>query len=86
MALLPLDHPRRKHLMPFGAGSRVCVGEQFALRRLFIYTAFLAQTFDLRPDDFISKPVSCDPRTYTAGMVLVSPSYRIRMLARAAAQ
>ncbi len=47
--LIPADHERRKHLMPFGAGTRLCLGEPFALARLFIWTARLIQRFRIVP-------------------------------------
>ena len=34
--LVPADHPNRRNVMPFGAGHRVCVGEVFALSRMFL--------------------------------------------------
>ena len=79
--LLIADHPNRKHLLAFGAGMRVCVGEIFALRRLFIFTTFILQSFNLLPDD-ICGMTSCDPRTYAVGIVLCPPTYRIKLLRR----
>ena len=43
------DHPARKHLLPFGAGTRVCVGETFAIARLFLWTVGLVHRFTVRP-------------------------------------
>ncbi len=43
------DHPNRKHLMPFGAGPRVCLGESLALTRLFVWTASMIQKFRIAP-------------------------------------
>ncbi|ELT98191.1 hypothetical protein CAPTEDRAFT_63656, partial [Capitella teleta] len=37
------SHENRKHLMPFGAGTRVCVGEILAIGRLFLLLAMMAQ-------------------------------------------
>ena len=79
--LLTADHPNRKHLLAFGAGMRVCVGEVFALRRLFLFTAYIAQSFNLFPDDS-NDMTSCDPRYYTTGLVLYPPSFRIKMISR----
>ncbi len=42
---LPADHPNRKHVLPFGAGPRVCVGEVFAMARLFLWTSALVNKF-----------------------------------------
>ncbi|XP_007530762.2 steroid 17-alpha-hydroxylase/17,20 lyase-like [Erinaceus europaeus] len=51
--------PERKHLitpsmsyLPFGAGSRTCLGENLARQELFLFMAWLLQRFDLEvPDD-----------------------------------
>ncbi len=47
--LLPPDHPNRKHLLPFGAGPRVCLGEVFAMTRLFLWTAAVIGKFEITP-------------------------------------
>ncbi len=47
--LLPPDHGNRKHLLPFGAGPRVCLGEVLAMTRLFLWTAEIVNKFDIRP-------------------------------------
>lgn len=78
-ALLPPSHPVNRHLMPFGAGPRVCAGETFALKRLFLFAASIAQSFDLHPG---SSVVTCDPRSYLDGFVLSPPDYTITMVTR----
>ncbi len=52
---LAADHPNRKHLLPFSAGPRVCVGEVFAMARLFLWTSTLVNKF------VISTAAGCDP-------------------------
>ncbi len=47
--LVSPDHPNRKHLMPFGAGPRVCLGEVFAMTRLFLWTAAVINKFEITP-------------------------------------
>ncbi len=47
--LLPPEHPNRKHLMPFSAGVRVCVGQQFTHIRIFLFLANLFQRFHIVP-------------------------------------
>ena len=42
---LPPDHPNRKHVLPFGAGPRVCLGEAFAKTRLFLWTVAVLTKF-----------------------------------------
>ncbi len=43
--LLPADHPNRKRLLPFSAGPRGCLGEVFAMARLFLWTSALVNKF-----------------------------------------
>ncbi len=47
--LLPPDHPNRKHVLPFGAGPRVYLGEVFARTRIFLWTAAVVNRFKFKP-------------------------------------
>ena len=78
--LKPADHPIRKHLLVFGAGPRACVGEQFALKRLFIFTASLMQNFDLHPEQENLTP--CDYNSYENGSILHHKPYKVRLMSR----
>lgn len=77
--LVAADHPNRKHVLAFGAGPRVCVGEVFAMKRLFIFTTSIIQAFELQAGDVT---VSCDPRLFATGNVLFPPDYVIKLLPR----
>ena len=77
--LLPADHPYRKHLMPFGGGIRVCLGESLALGRLFLLFTTLAQMFDIEEG---TTKVSADSRDFLRGSILASPDYDVRLLPR----
>lgn len=79
--LLPAEHPHRKNLMGFGAGPRQCVGELFALRRLFYIITHTLQTFTLEPD--LDGLVTCDPRAYEFGLILTPNSFRVKLIERA---
>jgi cytochrome P450 len=77
--VLPADHPRRRRLMAFGGGPRICVGEIFALRRLFIFIVSLAQAFDLSAGD---KLVTCKWEDYNNGLILTQKPFTLRLTAR----
>ena len=77
--LLPADHPNRKHMLQFGAGPRVCVGEAFALKRLFIFTASLVQKFDLQQGN--KNLVPCDYDSYETESLLHHKPYKVRLVA-----
>ncbi len=47
--LLPPDHPNRKHVLPFSAGPRVCLGEVFARTRIFLWTAAVVGRYRIKP-------------------------------------
>ncbi len=70
--ILPADHPNRKHLLPFSAGPRVCIGEVFAMARLFLWTSTLVNKF------VINGTPGCDqqwmdPDQHGDDSVLLSP-------------
>ncbi|ELT93815.1 hypothetical protein CAPTEDRAFT_99614 [Capitella teleta] len=72
--LVSASHPNRRHLMPFGAGPRVCLGEVLAKTRIFLIIASLAQKFEILPGD-ISAP--SDPRQLEHGALLASAEFEI---------
>ena len=78
-SLLPPEHANRKHLLQFGAGIRVCVGEVFALKRLFIFITSMLQAFDIKPAGEI---VTCDARAYLPGTVLRQSPYSVKINSR----
>lgn len=77
--ILDKSHPNRQHLMPFGAGIRVCLGEQMGLSRLFLLVASVAQVFELKTGP---KKVSCDPRDFSGTGVLDPLPFEIVALER----
>ena len=77
--VLPVDHPNRKHLMPFGAGNRVCVGEVFAMSRMFLILTRILQNFTVLPETSIEAQPSCDPRAMEMGFLIMSPPFKVRM-------
>ncbi|XP_064596440.1 cytochrome P450 2U1-like [Liolophura sinensis] len=79
--LLSADHPNRKNLLPFGIGRRSCVGEAFAKSRMFLFITTLLQRFHFTRDP--TKPLpSCDPRTYTGGLVFSPYPYYVTVTKR----
>ncbi|ELT93920.1 hypothetical protein CAPTEDRAFT_34811, partial [Capitella teleta] len=45
--LISGSHPNRRHMMPFSAGPRVCLGKALAKSRLFLVIASLMQKFEI---------------------------------------
>ncbi len=78
--ILPVDHPRRKHVLQFGAGIRMCVAEGFALMRLLIFVATIVQAFDILPGEGI--PVSYNPITFKKANPLTPLSYKVKLISR----
>ena len=71
--LLPADHPNRKHLMPFGAGMRVCLGESLALARLFLWTAITVQRFQIRPAEDNDSDINLPENFNFKGILSLKP-------------
>ncbi len=74
--LLPPNHQRRKHLLAFSSGVRVCPGEQFALARLFLWLTNLMKRFEIIPAEAndVSK---IEPDTFRLAFLLYPPRYRV---------
>ncbi len=67
---LPADHANRKHVVGFGAGPRVCIGETFAMARLFLWTSALVTKFVINKGAGVA-PDWMDPNRHADnGMVL----------------
>jgi cytochrome P450 len=79
-ALLPGDHPNRKHMLEFGAGPRMCVGEAFAQKRMFIFLTSLLQAFDLQPGN--DPLVPCDYSSFVMKGLLCQRPYSVKLTAR----
>ena len=72
------DHPNRKRMLAFGAGPRVCVGEVFALNRLFILLAGMMQKLRILPETTIDEQLSMDPRNMIMGTLMTMKPYKVR--------
>ncbi len=79
--LLPPDHPNRKHLLPFGAGPRVCFGEVFAKNRLLLWTARVVSKFEMAPGPD-SDEIWMDPKVHPESSLLEPLPTRIVFTAR----
>ncbi len=80
--IVPADHPNRRHLMPFGAGTRVCIGETLAQARLFVWIATLVQRFHVLP---ASDVTLTEMNQYDCkGSVMASKPYLVKFLGRKA--
>ena len=70
-------------LMPFSAGRRVCLGENLARERLFLFASCLLQYFTIHPpDQAADKPLSCDPRHFELGLILEPRPFQICAIPR----
>ena len=68
-------------LLPFGAGTRVCLGELLATNRLFLFVANLIRNFHIMPA-VDGCEISCDARDYKYGGAMQPPHFQIRALPR----
>ncbi|CAH1780864.1 unnamed protein product [Owenia fusiformis] len=72
---------KRNKAFLFGAGRRICVGEQFARTRLFLFCAKLMQKFTICPPDGSQIP-SPDSRGFPLGLVLHPVPFQIKAISR----
>lgn len=74
------EHPTRRRVFPFGAGRRMCAGEQIAKNRLFLIIAMLMQRLTIVPPE--GKTLPSDPREYSFALALIPPPHEICVLPR----
>ncbi|XP_050399178.1 cytochrome P450 1A1 isoform X1 [Patella vulgata] len=79
--LLGPGHQKRRRLMVFGAGRRVCLGETLAKNRLFLFATSLVQKLTFSVIDRETLP-SCDPRTFEMGLVLHPKPFQLILNSR----
>lgn len=80
--LLPPEHERRKRVLSFGGGPRVCPGEQLGTSRLFIALVTVVQRFVVATPDGKTDTATCDPRTFDLGLVLSPKAYKVKFIER----
>ena len=77
-SMLSPDHERLRHVLGFGAGPRICPGEQIARTRLFLWTVDIVRMFKVLPPDSCSLG-PCDPSDALFGSVTILSSYKLRL-------
>jgi cytochrome P450 len=78
---LPATHANMQHMLAFGDGLRRCPARSYPWKQLFLFTTYVAQTFDVLPDDK-SGLVPYDCRNYTFELVLQPPSFFAKLVPR----
>ena len=70
--LVPPHDPRRRRVIPFGGGSRVCPGKVFADNRIFLTLVALCQRFNINS---VGKPnpAIMDPRKFECRGFVINP-------------
>ena len=81
MKLLNPGQGIRKHLLPFGVGRRMCIGEVLAKERLLMFAASLLQNFTFGAENEEEMP-SGDPRSFQLGLILEPRPFKIRAFPR----
>ncbi len=80
-AMLPPDHEKVRHVIGFGAGPRICPGEQIAKTRLFLWTVDIVRMFKVLPPD--TRPLGpCDPLDAIFGNTTTLSSFSLRLVQR----
>ena len=70
-----------RYFMPFGVGTRSCMGVTTTFHRMFLFTTLLLQKHKLLAPSSGKLP-SHDPRELTPGTVLQAPHFMCRVVAR----
>ena len=70
--LVPPHDPRRRRVVPFGGGARICPGKVYADNRIFLTLAALCQRFNINS---VGKPnpAIMDPRKFECRGFVINP-------------
>ncbi len=79
--LLPADHPKRLHVMPFSTGIRSCPGEQFAMSRLFLWLANICKKFQIIPGEG-NRPETIAQEAMRCNFLMYPPRFKIMFAKR----
>lgn len=77
--VLPQTHTLMRNCTPFGTGTRMCIADNFARSRLFLFLTSVVQKFQILPPNN-EDLVSCDPRTYEIGLILHPSKVNCRVI------
>ena len=83
--LVPPDHPKRRHVLPFSGGIRNCPGEQLAMSRLFIWLANTCKRFYIFPGKG-NTPDMVSLGALTQNFVMFPPRFKISFTKRTVQQ
>ena len=74
--LLPAEHPKRKRILAFGLGPRLCPGEHFAQSRIFLLVSALLRTHTLNisPE---SENIPYQPHTFGLSLATEPNHYKL---------
>ena len=78
--LVAADHPNRVCVLTFGAGPRVCVGEPFAMSRMFLILAHMMKYFQILPPNIAQPPFDCN--NLINGIALMAPAFQVCLKSR----
>lgn len=80
--VITMEHDfRNRYFMPFGVGSRSCMGVSTTFHRMFLFMTILLQKHKLLAPSCGKLP-SHDPRELTPGTVLQAPRFMCRVVDR----
>ena len=79
--LLPAEHETRQNFIGFGVGRRDCVGERLGKSRMFLYIAYVMQSYDIIPGESEELPDTY-PKNYIPGINLRVKNFKCRAIPR----
>ncbi len=79
--LVSTEDPKRRHLMPFGAGVRNCPGEQLARSRLFLWLANTCKRFEIVPGTG-NTPDLAKAENFRSDFQMYPPRFKVRFQRR----